>query len=274
VQNAPFIDASVARRSCGSSCSPVCSRSRRTSSASLLRWPLDCTRCSGCRVRHADWWLLAFAPLFEQAGVAGAASVAVAIAIGGIIAGGLVGGPVSTLLIERRKLGTPQSSRGAAPGRSIAELDPDTAAAASTDDDDDAWPILKNRVAILVAMWAGACVAPLHQFVRCRHAVAVPGDGPDDPQALGAFGPGAAAGRDPARAGADRRDRGGKPGVPRDGPQLRSRGDERRLHRFHARHDCQCHAVMRALVERYGPAPRAFLVAPSSGRSTSTSPMR
>ena len=44
---------------------------------------------------------LAFAPLFEQAGVVGASSVAIAVAIGGIVAGGLVGGPVATVLIER-----------------------------------------------------------------------------------------------------------------------------------------------------------------------------
>ena len=36
---------------------------------------------------------LAFAPLFEEAGVAGAASIAVAVAMGGIVAGGIVGGP-------------------------------------------------------------------------------------------------------------------------------------------------------------------------------------
>src|SRR4029450_2174210 len=42
---------------------------------------------------------LAFAPLFEQAGVPGASSVAIAVAMGGIIAGGIVGGPVSTVLI-------------------------------------------------------------------------------------------------------------------------------------------------------------------------------
>ena len=47
---------------------------------------------------------LAFAPLFEQAGVAGAASVAVAAAMAGIVCGGIVGGPVGTLLIDRFKL--------------------------------------------------------------------------------------------------------------------------------------------------------------------------
>ena len=44
---------------------------------------------------------LAFAPAFEQAGVPGAATVAVAAAMVGIVSGGLIGGPVGTLLIER-----------------------------------------------------------------------------------------------------------------------------------------------------------------------------
>ena len=54
---------------------------------------------------------LAFAPLFEQAGVVGASSVAIAVAIGGIVAGGLVGGPVSTVLIERGNLKSPRGAR-------------------------------------------------------------------------------------------------------------------------------------------------------------------
>ncbi|MGH8699045.1 MAG: sodium/glutamate symporter, partial [Burkholderiales bacterium] len=47
---------------------------------------------------------LAFAPLFEQAGVAGAAPIAVAAAMAGIVAGGVLGGPIGTALIERRRL--------------------------------------------------------------------------------------------------------------------------------------------------------------------------
>ena len=100
---------------------------------------------------------IAFAPLFEQAGVPAAASVAVAIAIGGIVAGGLVGGPVSTLLIERGKLQTPRRSRGAVDVLSVADLDGDTSPTTSTDD--DAWPVLRNLVVILVAMWVGAWVS-------------------------------------------------------------------------------------------------------------------
>jgi ESS family glutamate:Na+ symporter len=47
---------------------------------------------------------LAFAPDFEQAGVAGAATLAIASAMVGIVSAGLLGGPIGTLLIERRRL--------------------------------------------------------------------------------------------------------------------------------------------------------------------------
>ncbi|MGH9160860.1 MAG: sodium/glutamate symporter, partial [Vicinamibacteraceae bacterium] len=47
---------------------------------------------------------LAFAPLFEKAGVAGAETIAVAAAMAGIVSGGLLGGPLGTWLIEKRRL--------------------------------------------------------------------------------------------------------------------------------------------------------------------------
>src|SRR6476469_4716925 len=47
---------------------------------------------------------LAFAPEFAAAGLAGAATLAVASAMVGIVAGGLLGGPIGTALVERRKL--------------------------------------------------------------------------------------------------------------------------------------------------------------------------
>jgi len=47
---------------------------------------------------------LAFAPLFEQAGLQGAAAVAIASATFGITLGGLVAGPVGTWVIERHGL--------------------------------------------------------------------------------------------------------------------------------------------------------------------------
>ena len=56
---------------------------------------------------------LAFAPLFEQAGVAGADVVALTAATFGIISGGIIGGPVGTWLIKRYHLkkGTSATSR-------------------------------------------------------------------------------------------------------------------------------------------------------------------
>ncbi len=44
---------------------------------------------------------LAFAPFFQEAGVPGAATLAVAAAMVGIVAGGVMGGPIGTFLIER-----------------------------------------------------------------------------------------------------------------------------------------------------------------------------
>ena len=99
---------------------------------------------------------LAFAPLFEEAGVIGASSIAVAIAIGGIVAGGLVGGPVGTVLVERGRLETPRRGNG---GRvDVALVETETTVHASTDED-DAWPILRNLVAVLVAIWIGHWVS-------------------------------------------------------------------------------------------------------------------
>src|SRR3954465_12188632 len=52
---------------------------------------------------------LAFAPQFQAAGVPASATLALAAAMVGIVAGGLVGGPVATWLIERRQLATPKA---------------------------------------------------------------------------------------------------------------------------------------------------------------------
>ena len=97
---------------------------------------------------------LAFAPLFEQAGVTGAESIAVASAMAGIVCGGLIGGPVATILIRRHKLfggvrlGKPDESAAEPTG---ARDTPDFATRESA--------ALKSIVVILVAMWAGAGVS-------------------------------------------------------------------------------------------------------------------
>lgn len=53
---------------------------------------------------------MAFAPLFAQAGVHGAQSVALASAMAGIICGSMLGAPLATMLIERLKLRLTQAA--------------------------------------------------------------------------------------------------------------------------------------------------------------------
>jgi ESS family glutamate:Na+ symporter len=101
---------------------------------------------------------LAFAPLFEEAGVPAAASVAVAAAMAGIVLGGIVGGPVGTLLIDRFKLrstaGRTAKTTIVAAEVTIGEDQPD----AGAEDSAETFAVLKNVVIILVAMWAGSWV--------------------------------------------------------------------------------------------------------------------
>ena len=107
---------------------------------------------------------LAFAPLFEQAGVAGASSVAVAAAMVGIVSGGLIGGPVGTWLVERHKLAVSRGTAArTADGQLAAQIvedqlhDPVTHAPSG--EDEESYALLKAIVVILVAMWAGSWVS-------------------------------------------------------------------------------------------------------------------
>jgi len=95
---------------------------------------------------------LAFAPLFEQAGVQGAATLAVASAMVGIVAGGLVGGPVGAWLVERRRL----RPAGAEPATATEGAPPRRA-----DDGpgSGAHGLLKGVVSLLAAMAAGSWVS-------------------------------------------------------------------------------------------------------------------
>jgi glutamate:Na+ symporter, ESS family len=54
---------------------------------------------------------LAFAPLFEQAGLTGAGVVALTAATAGIVCGGLLGGPVGTRLVERFTVASREASK-------------------------------------------------------------------------------------------------------------------------------------------------------------------
>jgi ESS family glutamate:Na+ symporter len=107
---------------------------------------------------------LAFAPLFEEAGVPAASSIAVAVAMGGIVLGGLIGGPVSTYLIERNRPRTTPPREGRSvqgESRELTGVPPveEPALSALEDEEASVFPILKNLVAILVAMWIGSWIS-------------------------------------------------------------------------------------------------------------------
>jgi len=106
---------------------------------------------------------LAFAPLFEQAGVTGAATLAVAAAMVGIVSGGLIGGPIGTFLVERHRLRTAADSPRAAPTIAATDLVedrlPEPPASTPAGEDVSSYALLKAVVAILVALWAGAWVS-------------------------------------------------------------------------------------------------------------------
>jgi ESS family glutamate:Na+ symporter len=103
---------------------------------------------------------LAFAPLFEQAGVKGAASIAIAAAMFGIISGGLVGGPVGTALIERHRLKKPRGPHKETPVITaediVEEKIPEPKTEAPAGEEKEAYLLLKNIVVLLVAMWVGS----------------------------------------------------------------------------------------------------------------------
>lgn len=102
---------------------------------------------------------LAFAPLFEQAGVNGAATLAVSSAMVGIVAGGLLGGPIGTFLLNRHAAVRPGS---VPPGtlENLAEAYADEpAGGAPPGEDAEAYVLLKHLVVMLAAVGAGSWVS-------------------------------------------------------------------------------------------------------------------
>jgi len=113
---------------------------------------------------------LAFAPFFQDAGVPGAATLAVAAAMVGIVSGGVIGGPIGTFLIER--MGR-KPMKGRAPDgtlENVAEgqfVEPVIATPAG--EDVEAYTLTKHLVfmlaAIALGLWvSSALTAWLKQF--------------------------------------------------------------------------------------------------------------
>jgi len=108
---------------------------------------------------------LAFAPIFEQAGVASAETVAVAAAMAGIVAGGLLGGPIGTWLIERRTTPPGVGRRTGGSGPVLAQQVVEDAVDATAPrqqpagEDREAYALMKATALILFAMWVGSGVS-------------------------------------------------------------------------------------------------------------------
>jgi len=105
---------------------------------------------------------LAFAPAFEQAGVPGAATVAIAAAMVGIVSGGLIGGPVGTILIERYQLRRSRKEAHHDPPLATEIVENqigEPAVSAPAGEDKESYALLKALVVILVAMWLGSIVS-------------------------------------------------------------------------------------------------------------------
>ena len=101
---------------------------------------------------------LAFAPLFEEAGVSGAGTLAVAAAMVGIVSGGLIGGPLATLLIGRRREAprAPVPAAVTVAAHVVEDRLPEPVPSAPSGEDVESYGLLKAVVLILVAMWAGS----------------------------------------------------------------------------------------------------------------------
>jgi glutamate:Na+ symporter, ESS family len=104
---------------------------------------------------------LAFAEQFEEAGIDGAAAIAVAAAMGGIVAGGIMGAPIGTVLIERLRR---QPNHTGTDGITVAahvveEQLPTPPEQVPAGEDVESFVLLKSVGIILVAMWAGSWVS-------------------------------------------------------------------------------------------------------------------
>ena len=102
---------------------------------------------------------LAFAPLFEQAGVPGASTLAVSAAMVGIVAGGLLGGPIGTYLLDRHPRRMPtETPDGTLQNLAEAQF-PEPASSVPSGEDVEAYALLKHLVVIITAVGAGVWVS-------------------------------------------------------------------------------------------------------------------
>jgi glutamate:Na+ symporter, ESS family len=102
---------------------------------------------------------LAFAPLFEEVGVPGAATLAVAAAMVGIVSGGVIGGPIGTYLVEK-KLRIGPGGPGSTTLTNVAEQQvPTPPVEAPAGEDVEAYVLMKHLVLLLVTVGLGIWVS-------------------------------------------------------------------------------------------------------------------
>lgn len=99
---------------------------------------------------------LAFAPMFEAAGLVGAESIAVTSAMAGIVLGGVIGGPVITALIKQKNVATPGKGIAEVP---LSDAAPDPQRVHVESDGDREFNALKAIILLLLVMWGGSFVS-------------------------------------------------------------------------------------------------------------------
>jgi ESS family glutamate:Na+ symporter len=101
---------------------------------------------------------LAFAPLFESAGLDGAAVIAITAAVFGIICGGISGNPLGTALIRRHRLTAPAASLQELAAEKAFPLDYPTRQLTIDVEREDTG-IVRNLVVLAVAMGLGSLLS-------------------------------------------------------------------------------------------------------------------
>jgi ESS family glutamate:Na+ symporter len=102
---------------------------------------------------------LAFAPFFEQAGIEGAATLAVTSAMIGIVAGGLLGGPIATFLLQRRPAWLPERAAAKPIAHYVEARVEEPPAVAPAGEDVESYGLLKHLVLLIVAVGTGVWVS-------------------------------------------------------------------------------------------------------------------
>jgi len=100
---------------------------------------------------------IAFADKFEQLGVAGADSLAIASATFGIVCGGLFGGPLGTWIISQRLKRQPRTHLSAEAQAEIASTEEGTRISIDVTQEDT--PLLRNVIVLVIAMGIGVVVS-------------------------------------------------------------------------------------------------------------------